>query len=106
MVAVVSDCPARLVPSGDSISIPKNTFVTITQARGGTFTVSYKGNLARVDGSDAGALGLEVESIEYPESESGEVKESYIWDTLKTIFDPEIPVSIVVEFKMTINFIT
>ena len=95
MVAVVSDCPARLVPSGDSISIPKNTFVTITQARGGTFTVSYKGNLARVDGSDAGALGLEVESIEYPESESGEVKESYIWDTLKTIFDPEIPVSIV-----------
>lgn len=95
MVAAVSDCPARLVPSGEPITIPKNTFVTITQARGGSFTVSYKGNLARVDGSDAEALGLEVEAIEYPGSESGEVKESYIWDTLKTVFDPEIPVSIV-----------
>lgn len=95
MVAAVQDCPARLVPSGEPITIPKNTFVTITQARGGTYTVSYKGNLARVDGTDAEALGLEPEEIEYPDAESGDVKESYIWDTLRTVYDPEIPVSIV-----------
>lgn len=95
MVAAVQDCPARLVPSGEPITIPKNTFVTITQARGGTYTVSYKGNLARVDGTDAEALGLEPEEIHYPNAEAGEIKESYIWDTLRTIYDPEIPVSIV-----------
>lgn len=95
MVAAVQDCPARLVPSGEPIVIPKNTFVTITQARGGTYTVSYKGNLARVDGSDAEALGLEPEEIEYPDAQDGEVRESYIWDTLRTVYDPEIPVSIV-----------
>ena len=95
MVAAVADCPARLVSSGEPIVIPKNTFVTITQARGGTYTVSYKGNLARVDGTDAEALGLEPEEIEYPNAAAGEVKEAYIWDTLKTIYDPEIPVSIV-----------
>ena len=95
MVAAVMDCPARLVPSGDPITIPKNTFVTITQARGGNYTVSYKGNLARVDGTDAEALGLEPEEIHYPEAEDGEVKDSYIWDTLRTVYDPEIPVSIV-----------
>ena len=95
MVAAVQDCPARLVPSGEPITIPKNTFVTITQARGGTYTVSYKGNLARVDGTDAEALGLEPEEIEYPGAEEGDVKDSYIWDTLRTVYDPEIPVSIV-----------
>lgn len=95
MVAAVQDCPARLVPSGEPIVIPKNTFVTITQARGGTYTVSYKGNLARVDGSDAEALGLEPEEIEYPDAQDGELRESYIWDTLRTVYDPEIPVSIV-----------
>ncbi len=93
MVAAITDCPARLVPSGDPITIPKNTFVTITQARGGNYTVTYKGNLARVDGTDAAALGLEPEEIHYPED--GDVKESYVWDLLNTVYDPEIPVSIV-----------
>ncbi|MDX5299058.1 MAG: putative Fe-S cluster assembly protein SufT, partial [Gammaproteobacteria bacterium] len=30
---------ARRVPSGEEIRIPKDVFVTITQALGGTFTV-------------------------------------------------------------------
>ena len=93
MVAAIADCPARLVPSGDPITIPKNTFVTITQARGGNYTVTYKGNLARVDGTDAAALGLEPEEIQYPEG--GDVKENYVWELLGTVYDPEIPVSIV-----------
>ena len=47
MVAVMRDCPARAVPSGTPITLPKNAFVTITQARGGNYTVSHRGNLAR-----------------------------------------------------------
>src|SRR5690606_9978193 len=95
MVAVERDCPARAVPSGEPIVLPKNAFVTITQARGGNYTVRYKGNLARVDGTDADALGLQREEIEYTPSDSDVPREDHVWDTLRTIYDPEIPVNIV-----------
>lgn len=95
MVAAVADCPARLVPSGEPITIPKDSFVTIAQARGGHYTVRHQGNLARVDGLDAAALGLTPETIEYPETGDGDIREAYVWDTLRTVYDPEIPVSIV-----------
>lgn len=95
MVAVERDCPARAVPSGQPITLPKNAFVTITQARGGNYTVRYQGNLARVDGTDADALGLQREEIPYTPSGSDIPQEDNIWDTLRTIYDPEIPVNIV-----------
>lgn len=95
MVAVIKDCPARAVPSGTPITLPKNAFVTITQARGGNYTVSYQGNLARVDGTDAEALGLEVEELDFGQVDPGAPLEEHVWSTLRTIYDPEIPVNIV-----------
>lgn len=95
MVAVVRDCPARAVPSGTPITLPKNAFVTITQARGGNYTISHRGNLARVDGTDADALGLEVEELDFGHVEEGAPQEDHVWETLRTIYDPEIPVNIV-----------
>ncbi|MCG8535240.1 MAG: putative Fe-S cluster assembly protein SufT [Pseudomonadales bacterium] len=95
MVAVMRDCPARAVPSGTPITLPKNAFVTITQARGGNYTVSHRGNLARVDGTDADALGLEVEELDFGQVDEGAPKEEHVWETLRTIYDPEIPVNIV-----------
>ena len=59
MIVVQRDCPARLVPAGTRITIPKDTFVTLTQDLGGNYTVNVGGNLARIDGTDADALGLE-----------------------------------------------
>lgn len=95
MVPVMRDCPARAVPSGTPITLPKNAFVTITQARGGNYTVSFKGNLARVDGTDADALGLEVEELDFGQVEPGAPLSEHVWETLCTIYDPEIPVNIV-----------
>lgn len=95
MVAVLRDCPARAVPSGTPITLPKNAFVTITQARGGNYTVSHRGNLARVDGTDADALGLVTEELEFGQVEEGAPLEQHVWDTLRTIYDPEIPVNVV-----------
>lgn len=95
MVVVMRDCPARAVPSGTPITLPKNAFVTITQARGGNYTVSHRGNLARVDGTDADALGLEVEELDFGQVDEGAPKEEHVWETLRTIYDPEIPVNIV-----------
>ncbi|MDA0956150.1 MAG: putative Fe-S cluster assembly protein SufT, partial [Proteobacteria bacterium] len=70
MVVVQRDCPARLVPAGTRITLPKDTFVTLTQALGGTYTVNVGGNLARVDGTDADALGMEPLELAFePSSE-------------------------------------
>ena len=67
MVVARADCPARRVPDGTPLTIPKDTFVTITQALGGNYTVTYNGQMVRVDGTDAEALGLEPELLSYPE---------------------------------------
>ena len=95
MVVALEDCPARLVPAGTKILIPKDTFVTITQDLGGNYTVAVNGNMARVDGTDAAALGLKAEVLEFEATKSTEISEDQIWYALKTIFDPEIPVNLV-----------
>ncbi len=95
MVVAVEDCPARLVPAGTKIMIPKDTFVTITQALGGNYTVAVNGNMARVDGTDAAALGLKAEKLSFEETESNEIIDEQVWTALKSIYDPEIPVNLV-----------
>lgn len=95
MVATVRDCPARLVPAGTKISIPSGTFVTITQALGGNYTVTVNGNMARVDGTDADALGLIAEELEFANVSDDSIHEDHVWQALKTVFDPEIPVNLV-----------
>jgi probable FeS assembly SUF system protein SufT len=95
MVVVQRDCPARLVPSGTPITIPANSFITITQARGGTFTVTHKGNMARIEGAEAGALGLEPESLTLATPVTEEFQLAHVMEALATVFDPEIPVNIV-----------
>ncbi|MGX5174103.1 putative Fe-S cluster assembly protein SufT [Aliikangiella sp. IMCC44653] len=95
MVVALNDCPARLVPSGTKIMIPKDTFVTITQALGGNYTVAVNGNMARVDGTDAAALGLKAETLTFDPVEGNSINEDQVWQALKSIYDPEIPVNLV-----------
>ncbi len=95
VVVVQRDCPARLVPAGTPIMIPKDTFVNITQALGGNYTVAVNGNLARIDGTDADAIGKTTQAFNFAPSNKKQLEEEHIWQALKTIFDPEIPVNIV-----------
>ena len=83
-----------MVPSGARIMIHKGTQVKITQALGNSYTIDIFGNLARVDGKDADALGQITEDVlsDLPEGASLLDK---VWAQLKTVFDPEIPVNIV-----------
>lgn len=95
-VVTTRDCPARLVPVGTPIIIPKNSFITLRQALGGTFTVTVKGNMARVDGTDADALGLTSDlDLSFAPADGDRVREDDVWKVLRTIFDPEIPVNLV-----------
>tara|TARA_R110002110_G_C13470525_1_gene720910 strand:+ start:20547 stop:21089 length:543 start_codon:yes stop_codon:yes gene_type:complete len=89
------DCPGRLVPVGDKLSIPAHSFVTLTQALGGNYTVVYNGNVIRVDGTDADALGLEPLQLSFEPPADGRIDEQQVWEALHTVFDPEVPVDLV-----------
>lgn len=93
------DCEALMVPSAVPFSIPGGTEVQIVQALGGHVTVNVRGNLARIDKSDADALGLDLaaedDSKNAPTGPVLPVTEDEIWAQLKTVYDPEIPVDIV-----------
>lgn len=68
----------------------------ITQSLGGSFTVFVDGNLFRVAGVDADAIGKEpVLPPSLPENASDDDVEQLVWSQMKTCYDPEIPVNIV-----------
>ncbi|WP_323815461.1 putative Fe-S cluster assembly protein SufT [Cellvibrio sp. NN19] len=95
MVVAQADCPARRVPDGTPLTIPEGTFLTVTQALGGNYTLTYHGQMVRVDGTDAHHLGLESEVISFPEPTNDQILEDQVWQALGTVFDPEIPVDLV-----------
>lgn len=94
MIVVQRDCPARLVPAGTRITLPKDTFVTLTQDLGGNYTVNVGGNLARVDGTDADALGMERVDLEFEDRGGDGVDAEHVDRALRSVYDPEIPVNL------------
>lgn len=95
VVVTQRDVEARLVPSGTAIQIPEGTFVTLTQALGGSFSVAVNGNLARIDGKDCDAIGKEVPKSQFETPSDGSINEDQVWEALQTCYDPEIPVNVV-----------
>lgn len=90
------DCDVVLVPQGERVTLPAGSVGYITQALGGSFTVFVEGNLFRVDGKDADAIGKEVpEPLAVADADDDEEIERLAWQQLRTCFDPEIPVDIV-----------
>jgi probable FeS assembly SUF system protein SufT len=94
IVVTQRECVGRLVPVGDSVTIPKDTFVTVTQSLGGNYTIVHNGHMIRVDGMDADALGFEKLELHFDEIKDGLIHEDQVWEALDTVFDPEIPVSL------------
>jgi probable FeS assembly SUF system protein SufT len=90
------DCQAVMVPQGESVTLPAGQVGYITQALGGSFTVYVEGNLFRVAGHDADALGKEPPPpIELAADASDADVEQLAWQQLRTVFDPEIPINVV-----------
>jgi len=90
------NCQAFLIPSAAEVTLDKGTEVTIVQSLGSTYTVNIYGNLARIAGKDADALGLEV-PVELTDDKAlaeGTIEEQ-AWAQLRQVYDPEIPVNIV-----------
>jgi probable FeS assembly SUF system protein SufT len=90
------DCDVVLVPQGERVTLPAGSVGYITQALGGSFTVFVEGNLFRIDGKDADAIGKDIpEPLEVANADDDEEIERLAWQQLRTCFDPEIPVDIV-----------
>ena len=102
LITITRDVAAVLIPLGTPVTIPEGAQVRITQELGGSYTVSISGNLARIDGKDADALGDAVAAQRKDEEKKngavaadGPVDMDAVWQVLKTCYDPEIPVNIV-----------
>ena len=88
------DCPAVLIPAGTAITLQAGVPVVIVQDLGGSYTVLVHGNMARIAGADADALGKEAPAAALP-SNPGRLTEEEVYAVLRTCYDPEIPVNIV-----------
>jgi len=98
-VTLTRDVDAAVVPVGTKVTLMKGESARITQSLGGTYTVVVNGNMFRIEARDADALGLEVATARTPTTTSGPVTqeqlEKQVWESLKTCYDPEIPVNVV-----------
>ena len=87
------DIDGLLIPSGVRMHLQKGTEVVVTQELGNSITLNVYGNLVRIDGKDADAIGKQpIVEDKLPDNAS---LEDRIWAQLKTCYDPEIPVNIV-----------
>lgn len=87
------------IPNGNNVNLKKGTSVTVTQSLGGSHTVHVAdlGGLYRIAQQDSDAIGVN-DSTKSEKSEkinSQLTLEERVWSTLKTCYDPEIPVNIV-----------
>lgn len=105
VVEVARDCPATIVPFGVQVTLAAGERVRVMQQLGGSVTVrTEEGSMLRIDGSDADALGIALDPAE-AEAPGGGVERvdpadstfdmDLVTAALHTVYDPEIPVSIV-----------
>jgi probable FeS assembly SUF system protein SufT len=90
------ECQAIGIPSGVRELLPQGATVRIMQSLGSGYTVvDNRGYMLRIDARDADAMGLAAEARAASAVVEGSFKEDMVWDQLKTVYDPEIPVNIV-----------
>jgi len=95
-IVVQRDVKAVAIPAGVEVNLKLGSVGYITQALGGSFTVYIDGNLFRIAGAEADAIGkTPAVAPDVPPGASEEDIKTIVWQQLKTCFDPEIPVNIV-----------
>ncbi|MEZ5300124.1 MAG: putative Fe-S cluster assembly protein SufT [Verrucomicrobiales bacterium] len=98
-IELTREVEAIQIPSGDDLVLPQGMRVIITQALGGTYTVATEQGLARISSANADALGIDLEAEKKKKlaaaPKTPEAMEKAVWEQLKNVFDPEIPVNIV-----------
>jgi probable FeS assembly SUF system protein SufT len=97
-VELLRDCEAIRIPQGTTVLLSKGTHARITQALGDAYTLqlSSAGGLVRIAGKDADAIGKAPGgALPVPSTADGPVTEEMVWDQLRQVYDPEIPINVV-----------
>jgi probable FeS assembly SUF system protein SufT len=96
-ITLTRDVEAAIIPVGTRVTLQKGEQAQVTQSLGGSYTVIVNGNMFRIEGRDADALGFQpqVKAASGGAPLTQEQLEKEIWEQLKTCYDPEIPVNIV-----------
>jgi len=112
-VELTRDVVATLIPHGEEFTLGRGEKVTITHRLGGNFTVMTLQGMYRIAAMDADALGenLETSNNAHKSKDSKPAEIEDIRESLKSVFDPEIPVNVVdlgliyrVEIENTENY--
>ena len=94
-ITLSRECEAIEIPSGALAKLPAGAGVRVMQFLGSSYTVASDYGLFRIDVKNADALGLRPPApAQAVASEEREFSEQLVWDELKTVYDPEIPVNI------------
>jgi len=95
VIELTRDVEATEIPYGGVQTLPAGTKVRIMQSLGGSYTVATEqGSMMRIEAKNADALGLAQQPKE-AQAAPAHFSEKLVWDQLKTVYDPEIPVNIV-----------
>src|ERR1700689_2015971 len=95
-VVIQRDVEAIMVPGGQAITLKLGIAGYITQALGGSFTLYVEGNLYRLAGDQADAIGKQVvRPPQLPPNATEEDVRELAWQQMRSCFDPEIPINIV-----------
>jgi len=98
-IELTRDCEAVQIPQGTIVTVPKGTLAVITQALGDTYTLQLPtlGGLVRVADKDADALGKKSKGQPpaTATATNGTISEEMVWEELKQVYDPEIPINVV-----------
>jgi probable FeS assembly SUF system protein SufT len=85
-----------MVPSGDAITLKSGLSGFITQALGGSFTLYIEGNLYRLSGENADAIGKQtLQAPALPPDATAADVQALAWQQMRSCYDPEIPINIV-----------
>ncbi len=95
-IVLQRDCEVISVPYGERKTLKQGTEVQIMQAMGGSHTVYTHEGMFRISGNNSDAIGKEIQAPpSIPSNISDEEFESKIWEQMKTVYDPEIPINVV-----------
>lgn len=98
-VELSRDCDAIEIPAGTPTVLEAGTPAVITQSLGDTYTVQAPtlGGLYRIAGRDADAIGkaLPKQDGQAELDPNAPIDQELIWNQLRGVYDPEIPVNIV-----------
>lgn len=83
------------IPGGNAVVLPEGSRIYITQMLGNSITAASDVGLVRITREEAARAGIIPPEEGQAEAEENLTLEEKVWNVLKNIYDPEIPVDIV-----------